>query len=50
MTDVTISPLRDLREVTEEPAPPAQPDRAAQAEARLADALALIAKLDAKGI
>ena len=49
MTDFTIREIRDLRELTEPPAPhpvPSAQDKKAEREAALADALALIAKLD----
>ena len=48
MTDFTIRPIRDLRELTDPPA--SYPERSAEEkqaerEAALADALALLAKL-----
>ncbi len=49
MTDVTIREIRDLRELSDPPAP--RPERSvqdekAEREAALANALALIAKFD----
>jgi hypothetical protein len=54
MTDVTIREIRDLREL-DEPPPAARPEpdpnkEKAAREAALADALALIARLDAQGL
>ncbi len=49
MTDFTIREIRDLRELSDPPAPRPEPsaqDKKAGREAALADALALIAKLD----
>ena len=53
MTDVTIGEIRDLRELSDPPAPRPEPDpdkEKAAREAALADALALIARLDAQGL
>jgi hypothetical protein len=53
MTDVTIREIRDLRELSDPPAfrPEPDPDKEKAArEAALADALALIARLDAQGL
>jgi hypothetical protein len=53
MTDVTIREIQDLRELAEPPAPSSQPDpdkEKAARKAALADALALIARLDAQGL
>jgi hypothetical protein len=52
MTDVTIREIQDLRELSDPPA--SRPERSAQdtkaeREAALADALKLIARLDAQG-
>ena len=53
MTDVTIREIQDLRELSDPPAfrpePDADKEKAAR-EAALADALALIARLDAQGL
>ena len=52
MTDVTIREIRDLRELSDPPATRPEPDpdkEKAAHEAALADALALIARLDAQG-
>jgi hypothetical protein len=52
MTDVTIREIRDLRELSDPPATRPEPDpdkEKAAREAALADALALIARLDAQG-
>ncbi len=52
MTDVTIREIRDLRELSDPPATRPEPDpdkELAAREAALADALALIARLDAQG-
>ena len=52
MTDVTIREIRDLRELSDPPATRPEPDpdkEKAAREAALADALALIARLDARG-
>ena len=49
MTDFTIREIRDLRELSDPPAPHPEPiaqDKKAEREAALADALALIAKFD----
>ena len=53
MTDVTIREIHDLRGLADSPAPRTQPDpdkEKAAREAALADALALIARLDAQGL
>jgi hypothetical protein len=53
MTDVTIREIQDLRELSDPPAfrPEPDPDKEKAArEAALADALALIARLDAQGL
>ena len=53
MTDVTIREIQDLRELSDPPAfrPESDPDKEKAArEAALADALALIARLDAQGL
>ena len=53
MTDVTIREIQDLRELSDPPAfrPEPDPDKEkAVREAALADALALIARLDAQGL
>jgi hypothetical protein len=53
MTDITIREMHDLRELAASPAPRTQPDpdkEKAAREAALADALALIARLDAQGL
>jgi hypothetical protein len=53
MTDVTIREMHDLRELADPPAPRTQPGpdkQKAAREAALADALALIARLDAQGL
>jgi len=52
MTDITIREIRDLRELSDPPATRPEPDpdkEKAAREAALADALALIARLDAQG-
>ena len=49
MTDFTIREIRDLRELSDPPAPHPEPiaqDRKTEREAALANALALIAKFD----
>jgi hypothetical protein len=49
MTDVTIREIRDLRELSDPPAPRPESsvqDEKAEREAALANALALIAKFD----
>ena len=53
MTDITIREIQDLRELSDPPAfrPEPDPDKEKAArEAALADALALIARLDAQGL
>jgi hypothetical protein len=53
MTDVTIREIRDLRELTEPPAPRPEPDpdkEKAARDARFAEIQALIARLDAQGL
>jgi len=53
MTDITIREIRDLRELSDPPASRSEPDpdkEKAAREAALADALALIARLDAQGL
>ena len=53
MTDVTIREIQDLRELSDPPAfrPEPDPDKEKVArETALADALALIARLDAQGL
>ena len=53
MTDVTIREIQDLRELSDPPAFRPEPDpdeEKAAREAALADALALIARLDAQGL
>jgi hypothetical protein len=53
MTDVTIREIQDLRELSDPPTPRPEPDpgkEKAAREAALADALALIARLDAQGL
>jgi hypothetical protein len=53
MTDVTIREIRDLRELSDQPATRPEPDpdkEKAAREAALADALALITRLDAQGL
>jgi hypothetical protein len=53
MTDVTIREIQDLRELSERPAPRPEPHSGKDKDAReaaLADALALIARLDAQGL
>ena len=53
MTDVTIREIQDLRELSDPPAfrPEPDPDKEKAArEAALADAFALIARLDAQGL
>ena len=53
MADVTIREIQDLRELSDPPAtrPEPDPDKEKTArEAALADALALIARLDAQGL